>query len=982
MKASFRLIACLLTLGTTVARGGGLSPEAAKRAMTLPPGFDVEVFASEPEIRQPVASCFDERGRMWVIEYLQYPNPAGLVPVKVDQYLRTKYDRMPDPPPKGPRGADRIKILEDTDGDGKADKVTTFLEGLNLASAIAVGRGGVFVGQAPYLLFYPDRDRDDRPDGDPEVLLAGFGMEDAHATVNSLAWGPDGWLYGAQGSTVTADIRGIGFQQGIWRYHPESKRFELFAEGGGNTWGLDFDRLGNAFGSSNGSFVAFHMVQGGYYWKGFAKHGPLHNPRAYGYFNCIDYAGPKPGGHVTPGGIIYKGDTFPPEFRGQFLGANLLSNSVYWYKLAPKGSTYSMTLGGTLLDSHDPWFRPIDLLTGPDGSVFVVDWYDKRASHLDPRDTWDRSNGRIYKISYGGHREIAPFDLSKEKTDALIDLRSRPNDWWADTARRILFERKDAAAIPRLKALVDEDRDPELAMRDLWALDACGGIGEAEARALLDHALPAVRRWVVRLIGDGGKPSGETIERLIRLADAEPDVRVRSQLASTIGRWPPGQGLPILEHLVRRSEDANDPHVPMLLWWAAEAMMRTDASAVVDRLGPIAAGPGPEARLTKTHLLGRMARALAEDGSPEALERASRLLTSVNDPEAAEAVLSAIDKGLEGRSERSVPSSLATAVRVLWDRGDRGLPIVRLANRIGLSPASRFAIETVLDPKTPEAMRSGLVEVLGQRPSADGRVALLRLVSSTSPVAVRLSALNALAAFPDVEVAEALIAGYARWPTAMKDRARDLLCGRKTWASRLVEAIGSGSIAARDLTNGQAVRIAALGDADLTSRLAAAWGHIPGTNGPGKAKRIAEVRGILPEGDKGDASRGREVFLKTCSACHRLFGEGERIGPELTGAERGNLDFLLNSLVDPSSEIRKEYQGQTLALKDGRVLSGLVIEESGGAVVLFDSQKQKTTIARSEIEATKPSDVSVMPEGLLDALTETQIRDLFRYLQK
>ncbi|HEU5118856.1 MAG TPA: PVC-type heme-binding CxxCH protein, partial [Isosphaeraceae bacterium] len=322
------------------ARPGGFSPSEAIERMTLPDGFHAEVVASEPMIRQPVAACFDERGRLWVIEYLQYPNPEGLKPVSVDQYLRTEYDRVPEPPPAGPRGVDRVKVLEDTDGDGRMDKETTFVEGLNLASAIAVGHGGVFIGQTPYLLFYPDKNRDDRPDGDPEVLLKGFGMQDAHAVVNSMMWGPDGWLYGAQGSTVTAKIRGIEFQQGIWRYHPLTKEFELFAEGGGNTWGLDFDRLGNAFGSSNGGFITFHMKQGGYYWKGFAKHGPLHNPRTYGYFNSVDYSGPKVGGHVTPGGILYKADEYPEEFRNQFIGGNLLANAVYWHVLEPKGSTF------------------------------------------------------------------------------------------------------------------------------------------------------------------------------------------------------------------------------------------------------------------------------------------------------------------------------------------------------------------------------------------------------------------------------------------------------------------------------------------------------------------------------------------------------------------------------------------------------------------------------------------------------------------
>ncbi|MBL8850672.1 MAG: dehydrogenase, partial [Planctomycetaceae bacterium] len=277
------LCACVFMTAT---HAQGLTPHESVARMTVPDGFEVQVVAAEPLVRQPVAIEFDDRGRLWVIQYLQYPNPEGLNRVTVDRFSRTKYDRVPEPPPHGPRGADRITILEDTNGDGSMDAGRDFIDGLNLTTGIAFGHGGVFVLNVPYLLFYPDRNRDDVPDGDPEVCLTGFGMEDAHSVANSLTWGPDGWLYGCQGSTVTANINGIEFQQGVWRYHPVTKQFELFCEGGGNSWGLDFDATGRLLYSTNwGGHILLHGVQGAYLVKSFGKHGALHNPHAYGYFD-------------------------------------------------------------------------------------------------------------------------------------------------------------------------------------------------------------------------------------------------------------------------------------------------------------------------------------------------------------------------------------------------------------------------------------------------------------------------------------------------------------------------------------------------------------------------------------------------------------------------------------------------------------------------------------------------------------------------
>ncbi len=367
--------------------------------MAVADGLEVRLVAAEPLVRQPVAIEFDDRGRLWVIQYMQYPNPAELKRMTVDRYSRTKYDRVPDPPPRGPKGADRITILEDTDGDGRADRAHDFVNGLNLASGLAFGNGGVFVIQVPYLLFYADRDRDDRPDGDPEVLLSGFGMDDAHSVANSLTWGPDGWLYGLQGSTVTARIRGIEFQQGVWRYHPGSKRFELFCEGGGNMWGLDFDRHGRLFASTNvGGFAMLHGVQGGYYWKSFGKHGPLHNPYAYGYFDHVRHSG-LGGGHVSVGGLFYESRAWPEAWRGRYIAGDLLGHAVHWHDVAPLGSTFQARQGGDLLRANDTWFAPTDQALGPDGALYITDWHDRRTAHPDPDADWDRTNGRIFAIT-------------------------------------------------------------------------------------------------------------------------------------------------------------------------------------------------------------------------------------------------------------------------------------------------------------------------------------------------------------------------------------------------------------------------------------------------------------------------------------------------------------------------------------------------------------------------------------------------------
>ncbi len=984
---------CWLLLSTAVlvsmarsSHAQALTPAEALQRFTVADGFEVKLFASEPLVRQPVTMTFDARGRMWVIQYLQYPAPAGLKSVEVDRYLRTKYDRVPEPPPRGPRGADKITILEDTDGDGRADKAKDFVAGLNLASALAIGDGGVYVGQAPYLLFYPDRDRDDVPDGDPEVLLQGFGLEDAHAVINSLQFGPDGWLYGAQGSTVTANVRGIGFQQGIWRYHPPTRRFELFSEGGGNTWGLDFDRHGNVIAGTNyGDCVCLHQVQGGYYVKGFSKHGPLHNPFAYGYFEHAKHQGHS-GGHVTCGGIVYQGGAYPETFKNAYIGANLLSNAVYWSAIEPEGSTFKTRYLGTLLSTDDIWFRPIDCLTGPDGSVFVADWYDQRANHVIPEDTWDRTNGRIWKIEYRGQQQAhasrpsGQLDLCQRSSSELVGLLSHANAWYPREARRILSERRDASVLPRLQALIEQTRDEHLALEAQWTLYASGGWNDSLALTLLDHPSADVRAWSVRLIGDDRRALPPAIhERLVQLAASEPSAMVRSQLASTCKRLEAADALPIVARLVRRSEDVDDLHIPLLVWWAIEDKAVTDRRAVLDLFSTSETWQLPIVRGT---IAQRLARRYLAERSQAGYEACAQLLSLAPRSEDTRLLVGAMEKDFSGRPLDQVPQPLVKILAKLWDADGSDPTLTRFALEMGSRAAYARAVARLSDHGEPQQARLAFIAAVAQTARGDALEHLVPLLDDSQGEAetIRMATLAALEHFAEEAIAGEVLARYAAFSTALRNRAISLLCSRRAWSEALVAATAEGKVDPRDVSVDQVRQMLAHSDQRLAGAIEARWGKIrPAT--PGEKQAYVPVLGrVLNEG-QGNLENGQKLFVKHCATCHTLFGEGNKVGPDLTSADRKNRDALLINILDPSGTIRPEFVSQNVVLADGRVLSGLVCESTGQQITLVDAKNQRITVTRDEIEEINPSPQSLMPERLLETLAPQELRDLFRYLQ-
>jgi putative membrane-bound dehydrogenase-like protein len=952
--------------------------------MKVADGFEVKLVAHEPEIRQPLSVTFDERGRMWVIQYLQYPTPAGLKAVSVDQYLRTKYDRVPDPPPRGPKGADRITICEDTDGDGHFDKFRDFVSGLNLASGMAMGYGGVFIVQPPYLLFYPDRDHDDIPDGDPEVLLSGFGLEDAHAVANSLTWGPDGWLYGAQGSTVTAHIRGIEFQQGIWRYHPLTREFELFAEGGGNTWGLDFDEHGNVIAGTNfGEQIGLHQVQGGYYIKGFSKHGPLHNPYTFGYFDHIPYTGFK-GGHVTDGGIIYQGGAFPAQFNGAYIAGNLLANAVYWHVLERDGSSFKGRFGGALLTTDDIWFRPVDCTVGPDSAVYVADWYDKRATHVDSLDTWDRSNGRIYKIEAKGTKPAPSFDLAKLSSEELVKLLAHPNDWFRREARQILAERRDAKVIPILRRNVLEGRDSRLTLQSLWALKVVGGFDDAFAEKLLKHAEADVRAWTIRFAGDSKRVSPAIQKQLLELARTDSSPAVRNQLACSAKRWPGKVTLLIIRELLQRTEDAKDPQIPLLIWWAIESKAVSDREQVVEMLHLPTMWQKP---LVQQHIVERVARRYAAEGTDDGLISCARLLSWAPTSADAERVLKGMELALSGRRLEKVPSPLAAWFSKAWQQKSPGPALIHLGLRLGNAEASQAALKLIASETASDADRTAMMEVLAQVGASESVPVLLASIEKSKSVALQNAALASLQRFPEKEVAQAVVELYPQMPSPLRQRARNALCSRPVWAMALLDAVDAARIAQSELSFDQVRQMVSLKDAELSNRVERRWGKVQYASDEEKQNTLNRLRLVLnPSGaagrsGKGDAAAGRLVFQQTCAVCHRLFGEGTTIGPDLTSADRKNTEVMLISILNPSAYIRPEYVSYDLTTRDDQSLAGLMVESTPAAVTVLDRNNQRHVLARDQIKELNASAVSLMPEGLLEALAPQQVMDLFAYLQ-
>jgi len=968
------VLTLLISLPPAFGQDIPLSPEQSAARIALPEGFRVSLFAGEPDVRKPIAMTTDERGRLWVVESHSYPN-----------WLTD-----------GGPGHDRVLIFEDRAGKGHFDSCKVFLDSGTNLSGIAVGFGGVWLCATPQLLFIPIRPGTDKPAGPAEVMLDGWDLKAKHNVFNSLVWGPDGWLYGCNGimsqsrlgKPGTPDKDRVAINCGVWRYHPTKKLVEAFAHGTTNPWGLDFDERGELFITNCVIKHLFHVIPGAHYVR---MYGQDLNPNCYGLLeSCADHIhwaggdwtssrggqgahGDSGGGHAHAGALIYQGDNFPEQYRGRIFMGNLHGNRVNMDVLERHGSGYVAHHGQDFLMAHDAWFRCLVLTAAHDGGIYVADWHDTGECHNNDK---THPSGRIYKVTFG---QVAPkaVDLSTASDEELVRLQTDRNDWNARQARRLLQERAGAGKLDGkarmfLKKLVSSDQASQQ-LRCLWALHVTGGVEEAELLRLLDNPNEVLRGWAIRLLLEDRRASDLVQTRLEQLARREPSPWVRLALASGLQRLPVAQRWSMAEGLLGHAEDAGDANLPLMLWYGVEVLAPADPERTADLLART------RLALVRQYLARRLTALSDKAAAARGQASLVRLLASSGDAEIQQDVLRGMHEALQGQRQLTAPEGWAAAADKLAASAAAEVreKAVFLSVVFGDAKAVAQLRRTVADTTLDDSARRNALQTLVEARAPDLLPLLRGLLSDR---ALRRPVLQSLATIRDPETPALILKLYPALGDAEKADAIATLSSRPEYALALLEAMERNQVPRRDLSAYAVRQLLNLKDKNLTEKIHKVWGTIRPTSQEKKTQLAHYLNVVPPDAlKKADRSHGRALFAKNCASCHALFGEGGRIGPELTGSQRDKPEYVLNKVLDPSAVVAKDYQMIVITTGDGRTLSGLIKEENDKALTL-QTATEAIRLAKSDIEERRQSTQSLMPDGLLAQLKDEEVRDLIAYL--
>ncbi|MFO1482905.1 MAG: PVC-type heme-binding CxxCH protein [Verrucomicrobiaceae bacterium] len=896
-----------------------MSPQDALKALKLPEGFKATLFAAEPDVQNPIGMAWDAKGRMWVAENYTYAERAK----RFDLALK-----------------DRVIILEDKDWDGVAETRKVFTDDVQMLTSVEVGRGGVWLMCPPQVLFIPDRNGDDIPDGEPQVVIDGFTVakDNYHNFANGLRFGPDGWLYGRCGHSCpgklgipgTPDDKRVPMKGGIWRYHPERKIVEVLTHGTTNPWGHDWDANGEMFFINTVTGHLWHLIHGAH-----LVDSNTMNPLIYEKLDTIadhyhydrtgawsESRGGKAnhlgGGHAHIGMMIYQADQWPEYYRNKLFTLNMHGRRTNVERLERNGSGYVGKHEPDIFLSDDPWFRGIEISTGPDGSGFILDWSDTGECHESTG--VHRTSGRIFRVSYG----------EPKKPEKLFAWRK---PW------------------PKADLNSPDEHARALAIRELvqfWPIDLITGER---------HPLgPA----------DIGWDKAELWKKLIALAQVEKSSFILLNLASVLQRLPHAHRPELAAALLSHTKDANDPFLPYMVWFGISPLAKQNPSALVE-LAKNCSWP----KVTRW-----IARSLATQ--PEELNQ----LLAIN---SSEDVLEGMAEAFKGIRKAPKPANWdAFVVRASTrDSSDPERAKARTTNIRDLSilfgdgRALDDVKKVALDDKADIAARESALKTLIDARPDDLRAICTQLLEARGLNSI---AARGLSLFDDPEIGVQLAKNYRKFNPGERSAVIDTLVSRPAFAAALLKEVAANRIPRTDLTAFHARQIRAFNDETLTKQLVDAWGELR-ESAADKKELIEKTKARLTPDvlAKANLSSGRMLFTAVCGSCHMMYGQGGKIGPDLTGSGRASLDYLLENIADPSGVVSADFRMSILTLKDGRTLSG-VIAESNNRTLTLRTLTESLTLDRSEITKTETSPLSMMPEGLLLAFQPDQVRDLIAYL--
>jgi len=967
------------------------SPAEAQKLFQVPPGFEVRLFASEPEVVNPVAMTWDERGRLWVVELYEYP--------------------MGKP---GEKGRDRIKVLEDTDADGVADKVSVFADGMTLATGVLVGNGGVYVGETPNLWFMEDTDGDGRADRKTAVLT-GFGAEDRHELLNGFTWGPDGQLYMTHGVFTHSKAKDpnnpnaepVVLTAGVARFEPKSRKFEVFAEGTSNPWGVDFDAKGNAFVSACVIDHLFHLAPGGIYSRQGGQ-PPFH----YAYGDLPSIVDHKHHMAAYAGISLYQGSQWPAEWQGAALHGNIHQNALNIDRIKPNGSSFKASKwndSGDFLTTKDGWFMPVNIQTGPDGALWIMDWYDKypcyQNANADPAGV-DRERGRIWRVVWTGDQpgkavpsrpEVA-MDLGKLSSDELAKLLAHPNVWQRRMAQRVLNGRGITAFGPRelhtvtpLHRLLKDGATVEARLAALWTLHSTGLLDDGWLETAAEDKDPAVRAWVARLIGERGFLLKDSFELLHKFTK-DPDLTVRTAVAVAARQFVSGAltvdtppQIPIhevvtggiLSGLFLNAGLGTDPTFDFLFWMAVEPIIAFDP---VHAIGFYTEDGAAKLAPFSTELLRKIMRRTCDLRDEVMLSRA--VLEFGKIPATAPATLAAGLRGLvEGQRGKALmpnPEAVAVVSRLATSPDKQ---VADAAQQLGSLWGDAASLKAVLarvnDAAAPEADRIAAVKASVQQKSDDSRLALFAAVTGANSDRLKVEAVRALQQVGKDDTGPALLGRWDGFAPAVKAAVAELCITRWQWRNPFLRALLDGKIKRGDLPPTVVRTLANSKDDGERAVAVQIFGKVQASSAE-KLKLIAEKRKVVATGPV-DLAKGHEVAKKTCFICHKLHGEGADIGPDLTGVGRSSLDALLHNVIHPNEIIGAGYENVEIETKDERTLSGRMVENTDSIVKLVMAGPAEVVVAKSDIKSQRVTENSAMPEGL-EQMPDEDFRNLIWFI--